>query len=378
MTTKRDYYEILGVARTASVDEIKQAYRKLAMQFHPDRVSEDKKKQAEEKFKEISEAYAVLSDENKKKLYDQYGHEGIDSRFSTEDIFRNANFSDIFGGGGGFGSLFEDFFSDLGFDVFGSGSQSRGGGRKRKGRDLVADVSITFEESFNGVEKTITYFRNETCATCAGEGAAPGTKKIVCPACKGNGTVYSSSGFIRFAQTCSSCRGEGKMIAHPCIQCKGSGFLRKKNTLTVKIPAGIHDGASLRVRGEGESLGSQAGDLYVKVEVKQHPSFVREGNDVLLNTKVSLYTAVLGGEIEVPTLEGTVNMNIPEGTQPLSIFRLKGKGFPEVNSSGRGDEYVKIEIEIPKKLSARERELFQQLATAQGVSFKEKIKKVFS
>ncbi len=381
MTTKRDYYEILGVSKSAGVDEIKKAYRKLAMQFHPDRVSEDKKKAAEEQFKEISEAYAVLSDSKKRRLYDTYGHSGIDSQFSTEDIFRGANFGDIFGGSGrGGSSIFENLFSDLGFDLFGGGDSSSS--QRSRGQDLAAEVSISLEDVFSGTEKKVSFYRYETCPECGGEGAKPGTKKIVCPACKGRGQVFSSLGFVRFGQTCPSCRGEGKIITHPCPKCSGKGIVKVRKTLNVKIPAGINDGSSLRVRGEGSSAGGVSGDLYVNVRVKQHPLFVRDRHNIILSSNVSLIKAVLGGEIEVPTLSGKVKMTIPEGTQPGSVFRLKGKGLVDLRSQRKGDQFVKVEVEIPKHLSSKEKALFKEIARIRGErsntqGFTEKIKSAF-
>ena len=385
MTTKKDYYEILGVQKSASVDEIKKAYRSLALQFHPDRVSEDKKKHAEERFKEISEAYAVLFDPEKRKLYDAYGHAGIDSRFSEQDIFRNADFSNIFGESG-FGSIFEDLLSGFGFDVF-SGGTSRGrSGRRRssKGSDVQAEVTVTLEEVLNGVEKSVSFSRYQPCETCKGEGIKPGTKKITCPACSGRGQTFNSlGGFIRMAQTCSSCQGEGKIIPNPCSSCSGQGLTRVKKTLAVKIPAGMKEGAYLRVRQEGHEAEGGSGDLYVIVHVKSHSLFHREGIDLLLEKEISLTSAVLGSEIEVPTLEGKVKMSIPAGTQPATIFRLKGKGIPDLHTRKRGDQFVKVGIEIPKKLSSKEKAIFEELAKLRGEdaasseSLKDKIKRAF-
>ncbi len=260
MTTKRDYYEILGVSKSSGINEIKKAYRTLALKFHPDRVPPEQKKEAEEKFKEISEAYAVLSDSQKRSLYDQYGHAGIDQRYAYEDIFRGADFSSVFqdlGGGGGFGSIFEDLFEDLGFDIFGGalgtgGKQRTGRGRSR-GRDLEIAVSITLEEAASGVEKTITVPRYETCSTCSGSGAKPGTKKVSCAQCRGSGRVVVSSGFFQLAQTCPRCRGEGSIIQTPCPDCRGEGKARVTSNIKVKIPAGVDSGSNLRVIGEGEA-----------------------------------------------------------------------------------------------------------------------------
>ncbi|UCG35425.1 MAG: molecular chaperone DnaJ [Candidatus Omnitrophota bacterium] len=360
MGTKRDYYERLGVSRSASADEIKREYRNLVKQFHPDRVSEDKKKEAEEKFKEISEAYAVLSDPQKRQLYDQYGHAGIDSRFTTEDIFRGANFADIFGGMNGFGSIFEDFFSDLGFDIFGG---RRGRGRRtRTGEDAHFEAAISLEEAGKGVEKNITYQRYEACPQCNGSGAEKGAGKVPCPMCNGSGMVRSGMGFISFAQTCPTCQGEGSIIKNKCKLCTGSGSIKKKKTIKVTIPAGVQTGSILRLRSEGHFVGSGYGDLYVHIRVNPHSVFERHGDDLRCRVKISLVKAVLGGNIEVPTLNGRVNMRIPSGTQSSTVFRLKGKGITNLRTKHSGDELVEVDVEIPKKLSLREKRLFEELA----------------
>ncbi|HQO38614.1 MAG TPA: DnaJ domain-containing protein, partial [Candidatus Omnitrophota bacterium] len=255
MTTKRDYYEILGVSKSAGVDEIKKTYRTLALKFHPDRVPADQKKAAEEKFKEISEAYAVLSDPEKRKMYDQYGHAGIDQRYAQEDIFRGADFSSIFGNMGS-GGMFEDLFADLGFDIFGGGGRGgrgAGAGRQRRGRDLEITVNITLEEAAAGLEKTITVPRYEMCQTCSGSGAKPGTKKAACQQCRGTGRVVVSSGFFQLAQTCPKCHGQGEVIQTPCPECRGEGRVRKTSNIKVKIPPGVDTGNNLRVRGEREA-----------------------------------------------------------------------------------------------------------------------------
>ncbi len=387
MTTKRDYYEILGVSKDASADDIKRAYRKLAMKMHPDRVPEEKKKEAEEQFKEVSEAYAVLSDPQKRKLYDSYGHAGIDSRFSEQDIFRGADFSSFFGESG-FGSIFEDVFSDLGFNFFGGGGgatrQSRRQGRMRKpqGRDLETLVDISLEEVYSGTQKTVHIRRNQTCPQCNGEGAASPSDKKVCPGCKGTGVVYSSTGFIRLGQTCLQCKGQGQIITNPCQKCKGTGVVKTEKNLSVKIPAGIHSGSSLRVRGEGEHMPGGAGDLYVTVRVKPHSHFKRDGSNVIYAARITLTQAVLGTDIVVPTLDKKVSMNVPAGTQSGSMFRLRGKGLPDLRSSRKGDEFVKVNVDIPKRLSSQERQLYEELAKLRGEnpekpSFTDKIKNTF-
>lgn len=365
MTTQRDYYEILGVSRSASIDEIKAAYRKLAMQYHPDRVEEPKKKEAEEKFKEISEAYAVLSDSQKKSLYDQYGHAGIDSRYSTEDIFRNADFSSIFedAGSGGFGSIFEDLFSHAGFGGF-SGSSSRRGTRRRESlKDLEYTAQVSLEEAARGAEKSITFSRNETCRACNGEGQERGASKNTCPDCRGSGMVASGmGGFIQFAQTCPRCRGAGSIITKPCPECRGKGMTRGSKTLSVKIPQGIYTGAYLRIRGEGEQGISGSSDLYINVAVKPHPLFEREGDTIKVKVTIPFSKAVLGGEMEAPTLDGNVTMKIPPGTQPNTLFRLRRKGIPNIKTKTPGDELVEVMVEIPRKLSVQERKVIEEYA----------------
>ena len=387
MSTQRDYYEVLGVEKSAEEKEIKRAYRKLAMKYHPDRVDEPEKKAAEEKFKEISESYAVLSDSEKRKLYDQYGHAGVDSRFSQEDIFRSANFSDIFGGGSGFESIFESFFGGGGGggfgDIFGGGG---GGPRRRmqKGSDLEIAVEVTLNEVLSGVEKQITFNRHNLCAECGGEGTAKGTSRSACSQCNGSGQVFASAGFMRIAQACPRCGGSGQMITTPCPKCAGKGVVIIRKNLQVKIPAGIKNGSTLRVRGEGNQGRDANGDLYVNVRVKPHALFARENHNLICTVNVSMLQATLGTEMEVPTLEGKVKMKIPAGSQPNTVFRLKGKGLPDMYSGNRGDIYVKAGVTIPKKLKDEERTILEQLAQMRGEaidgvnkdkSIKEKIKK---
>jgi molecular chaperone DnaJ len=384
MSTQRDYYEILGVDKSASEADIKKSYRQLAMKHHPDRVPEGEKKQAEEKFKEISEAYAVLSDAEKRKLYDAYGHAGIDSRFSEQDIFRSANFNDIFGEAG-LGSIFESFFGGGDFaDMFGG---RRGGrGQYARGSDVETTVDVTLEDVLTGVERQVTFSRYALCSECHGEGTAKGSSRKTCPTCGGTGTVYRSAGFMRIGQTCPQCHGTGQIITDPCPRCGGQGLEAERKTLTVKIPAGIKHGSSLRVRGEGNQGRDAAGDLFVTVRVKQHTQFTREENNLLTNVTVGVAQASLGTETEVPTLDGKVRMKIPAATQPGSVFRLKQKGLPDLYSKRPGDLFVKVNVEVPKKLSTRERELLEELANIRGEkvsgsegkkSLKEKIKKTF-
>ncbi|MFH1640659.1 MAG: molecular chaperone DnaJ [Candidatus Omnitrophota bacterium] len=383
MSTKRDYYEILGVKKDSSLDEIKKAYREMALRYHPDRVPHEQKKEAEEKFKEISEAYAVLSDSKKRALYDQYGHAGIDQKYAYEDIFKGADFSSVFEGLGDFGfggGIFEEIFGDLGFDIFG-GRRTSGYSRKR-GRDLQISAEISLEEAASGTEKTITVPRYETCSTCSGSGAKPGTKKITCPQCRGSGRVVASSGFFQIAQTCPSCRGQGSTIQKPCPSCNGEGRMKVSRRIKVKIPAGVDTGSNLRIRGEGE-VGTQGrGDLYVVIDVKPHPVFDRHENDILTEIVVSLSKAILGSEVEVPTLDGKVSMKIPPGTQSGRIFRLKQKGIPDLHGRGNGDELIRVKVEIPSKLSLEQRKLIEEFAKLSGEeaskdSFTEKIKRTF-
>jgi molecular chaperone DnaJ len=383
-TTKRDYYEILGIKKNVTLDEIKKAYRELALRYHPDRVPSEQKKEAEEKFKEISEAYAILSDSQKRALYDQYGHSGIDQRYAYEDIFKGADFSSVFEGLGDFGlggGIFDEIFSDLGFDIF--GSRSRRPSRQRRGRDLEIAVAITLEEAATGTEKTINVPRYEVCLTCGGSGAKPGTKKVSCPQCRGSGRIVVSSGFFQLAQTCSRCGGEGTIIQTPCPDCRGEGRTKVTRKIKVKVPSGVDTGSHLRIRGEGEAGMAGRGDLYVILEVEAHPVFQRHNNDILTEITISLSKAILGAEIEVPTLNGKVKMKITAGTQSGRIFRLKGKGIPDLHGRGCGDELVRVTVEIPKSLTPQQRRLIEEFAHISGEdltskdSFTDKIKRAF-
>ena len=370
MTTARDYYEILGVNKSAAVDEIKSAYRAMAMKYHPDRVPAEKKKEAEEKFKEISEAYAVLSDEKKRALYDQYGHSGIDQKYSTEDIFRGADFSSIFeeilgGGSFGGGSIFEDIFGLGGSDSFGGGGRSR---RSRRGRDLEYETEISLEEAVQGAERTLSVARYELCPTCKGSGARPGSKPTTCPQCKGRGQMSVSHGFFHLTQTCPKCGGEGKVVTTPCSKCAGQGRVKAAKNISVKIPAGVDTGSHLRVRGEGEEAEGGKGDLFVLIHVRRHPVFERHDNDLLCEVHVDLTQAILGSEIDVPTLNGSVKMKIPSGTQSGKIFRLREKGVPDLRSRSKGDELVRVVVDIPEALSSAERKLMQDFARMRGVN----------
>ncbi len=353
MTEKRDYYEVLGVQRGASQDEIKDAYRKLAMQFHPDR---NKSPEAEERFKEISEAYAVLSDDQKRQQYDTLGHSGFDQRYSSEDIFRGADFDSVFRDMG-FGDIFRTFFGG-GF----------GGERRNVGQDLAYDLEITLEEAAKGVEKEIEIPRTERCDVCGGSGAAPGTSAKICPTCGGSGQVQNmrKSGFAMYVQVtaCPTCKGKGKLIQTPCSNCHGSGRVRKRRKITVKVPMGIDEGNQLRLRGEGEMAASdgEAGDLYVIVHVKPHPQFLREGDDLWHVAMITYPQAALGAEITVPTLEGSTTVKIHPGTQVGEVLTLKGRGMPRFRAYGRGDLIVRVGISVPEKLTSQQRTLLEQLA----------------
>ena len=357
MAKKRDYYAVLGVDKNASQDDIKKAYRKLAMKYHPDRNPGDKA--AEEKFKEAAEAYEVLHDENKRKRYDAYGHEGVSGpdgqgapNFSSfEDIF--SHFADIFGGGGG-GSIFEGVFG--GGAGFGQGV--------RAGRSLKCTLDITFEESATGVVRTVELRRNEICSTCHGSGSASGSKPRSCSTCGGRGQVYRNQGFFSVAQTCPTCHGKGVIIEKPCKACKGSGRESKVVRIKVPIPAGIEDGARLRVPDEGEpsDSGGPRGDLLCTILVAEHDFFTRQGDDVVCQIPITFAQAALGTNLEVPTLTGKVRYSIPPGTQTGQAFRLGGLGFKR-RGGGTGDQYVQVIAETPKKLSQRQEELFRELAS---------------
>ena len=360
MAQKRDYYEVLGVQKGASKDQIKDAYRKLAMQFHPDR---NKDAGAEDKFKEISEAYAVLSDDQKRQTYDNLGHSGFDQRYTSEDIFRGADFDSVFRDMG-FGDLFRTIFGGGGF----------GGGyeQSNRGQDLAYDLEITLEEAAKGVEKEIQIPRTEKCEVCGGSGAKPGTNPKVCPRCNGAGSVQNmrKSGFGMFVQVtaCPQCRGRGKLIETPCSNCNGSGLERKRRKISVKIPMGIDDGYQLRLRGEGEMAPNDGtpGDLYVMVHVLQNPLFVREGDDLYRVEMITFPQAALGAEIQVPTLEGPTPLKIRPGTQANEVIRIRGKGMPRLHGYGKGDLLVRIGVAIPEKLTSQQKELIEQLAKEFG------------
>ncbi len=348
---KRDFYEVLDVARNASDDEIKKAYRKLAMKYHPDRNQDNPS--AEEKFKEVKEAYEMLSDPQKRAAYDQYGHAGVDPNM---------------GGGGGFGGgqPFGDAFGDIFGDIFGNmgGRQQRAGPQVFRGSDLRYTMEIDLEDAAKGKVTQIRVPNWDECDVCHGSGAEAGTKAETCPTCKGQGQVRMSQGFFSVQQTCPKCHGTGQHIPNPCKKCNGQGKVKSQKTLEVTIPAGIEDGMRIRNSGKGEPgvNGGPAGDLYVEIHIKRHNVFEREGTDLHCTIPLAFTKAALGGEIEVPTLHGKASMNIPEGTQTGQRFRLRGKGMPHVRSASTvGDLYVHVELEVPVKLSAEQKQLIEQL-----------------
>lgn len=379
MAEKRDYYEVLGVSKGASADELKKAFRKKAKEFHPDLNPDNK--EAEAKFKEVNEAYEVLSDPEKKQRYDQFGHAGVDPSFG--------------GGAGGYGGGFGgfdmgDIFGDI-FGGFGGFGGSRGGARRnapRRGSDLEAEVTITFKEAAFGCEKEIHLYRTEFCPDCEGTGAKRGTDVVTCTHCGGSGQVTSTQrtflGNMQTVTTCPTCGGKGKIVKEPCGKCAGKGKIRKARTIKVNIPAGIDHGQSISMSGQGNvgDQGAPVGNLFVVVSVLPHDLFQRNGANVMCEVPVTFVQAALGAEIEVPTIDGKVKYSIPEGTQSGTVFRLKGKGIPMLRRSGRGDQFVKVNVEIPGHLSAKQKDILKEFeASLKGEnhkkqkSFFEKMKK---
>jgi molecular chaperone DnaJ len=365
---KRDYYQVLGVSRDATEEELKKAYRKLALKYHPDKNPDDRRA-AEERFREIAEAYQVLCDPERRRLYDRFGHAAFEQ------------------GGGApgfdFGAGFEDILGDLFGDFFGT-SRTRGGrGRTRRGRDLRYELEVSFEEAAVGCEKTIAVPRLSACETCGGRGTRPGTEPRTCPQCRGAGQVRFQQGFFSIAKTCGHCNGRGSVIANPCVACGGAGATERTHQLSLKIPPGVDNGSRLKLRGEGEA-GSSAGtpgDLFVVIHVREHPLFVREGNDIVCEVPIAFTQAALGADVEVPTLEGPNKVRVPAGTQSGQLFQLKGRGMPDINGYGRGDQIVRIIVETPRRLSPRQRELLEEFARLSGEevhplakSFLEKVK----
>ncbi|MDE2624314.1 MAG: molecular chaperone DnaJ [Betaproteobacteria bacterium] len=354
--SKRDYYEVLGVNRDASEEEIKKAYRKLAMKYHPDRNPDNAK--AEGQFKEAKEAYEILSDSDKRAAYDRYGHAGVDPNQAGP-------------GGPGFGGMgggFADAFGDIFGDLFGAGGRGRQGGVYR-GADLRYNLEISLEEAARGTETQIRIPTMETCDTCKGSGARPGSSPTTCGTCGGQGQVRMQQGFFSIQQTCPACHGSGKTIAHPCPECNGAGRTKRYKTLAVKIPAGIDQGDRVRLSGEGEHgvAGGPPGDLYVVVQIRPHPMFERDGADLHCEMPISFGVAALGGEIEIPTLEGHAKLKIPVETQTGQAFRLRGKGIKALRGSGYGDLICHVTVETPVKLTEAQKELLRQLdASTQG------------
>jgi len=363
MPSRRDYYEVLGVSRDATPEEIKRAYRTLARRYHPD---VNKEPDAEAKFKEINEAYGVLSDEERRELYDRYGHDGLSA------------------GGGPAESPFTGF-DDI-FDIFfGTRDRSfRTGTTAVRGDDLLQEIQITLEEAATGVNKRIRYSHLETCDVCDGSGAEPGTRPQVCPTCRGTGFVRHTQntllGTFQTRATCGRCNGQGRIVSSACPQCAGAGRLRKTRERTIRIPAGVDTGARIRVSGEGDAGLHQGppGDLYVVVRVEPHNTFERRGNDLVCEVPISFATAALGGEVEVPTIQGTDKLRIPEGTQSGTSFVLRGKGMPDLNGYGRGDQYVIVRVDVPKKLTPEQRQALKAFAESMGETLVEGDRGIFT
>ena len=378
MADKRDYYEVMGVPKNASEDEIKKAYRKLAKQYHPD--LNPGNKEAEEKFKEVNEAYEVLSDKEKRARYDQFGHAGVDPNFGGGpgggDPFGGVDIGDIFGSffGGGFGGA----------------RRQANPNAPRRGSDAEAVLTISFEEAAKGCKKQVSYAVVDSCESCHGTGAEPGTQSRTCPQCNGTGQVRISQrtpfGVVQTSRGCDKCGGTGKVIEHPCRSCNGTGRVRRQKNIEVTIPAGIDDEQVLNVSGHGNAgyNGGPAGDLHVYVTVRPHPIFERRGNDVWCEMPITFTQAALGAEVTVPTLDGRVSYRVYEGTQPGDVFKLRGKGIPNINGRGRGDQYVRVTIEVPKNLSAKQKELLREFEKSAGdknyqkrKGFFDKIKEMF-
>lgn len=357
MAEKRDYYEVLGVSKGASDAEIKKAFRVKAKKYHPDLNPDNK--EAEAKFKEVNEAYEVLSDSDKRAKYDQFGHAGVDPNFGAGG----------FGGAEGFGGFdFGDIFSD----IFGGGMGGFGGRARRnapkRGRDVGTSVTLTFQEAAFGCEKEINIYRTEYCPDCDGSGASSGSEVTTCPTCGGSGQVHTTQrtilGNMSSVSTCQTCGGKGKIVKNPCSKCAGKGKIKKARKIKVNIPAGIDDGQSISLSGQGDvgDKGAMSGDLFVTVSVKDHELFTRRGFDVLCDVPITFVQAALGAELEVPTLDGNVKYTIPEGTQSGTVFRLKSKGIPMLKRSGRGDQFVKVNVEVPKHLSQKQKNLLKEFS----------------
>jgi len=373
--SKRDYYETLGVSKEADDKDIKKAYRKLAMKYHPDKNAGDK--ESEEKFKEINEAYQVLSDPQKRRAYDQFGHAGVDG-----GGFGQGGYGQGFGGGfGGFEDIFGDVFGDMFGGGFGGSARRRNA--PQKGNDIRYDARIKFEEAAFGVDREIKIDRQEECEVCGGSGAKPGTSRKTCPTCGGSGEIktYKDTMFGRMvsATTCHTCRGEGTIVEQPCENCQGRGRVRKTKKIEIKIPAGVDDGSVIKLSGEGEPglRGGPRGDLYVAISVEPHELFKRDGYDIYYDIPITFVQAALGDEIEVPTLDGKVKYKVAEGTQSGTVFRLKGKGVPHLRTGARGDQYVKVVVEVPRSLSEKQKEILRDFAKETGEEVHEQKKGFF-
>jgi molecular chaperone DnaJ len=372
---KRDYYEVLGVDRNASADDIKRAYRRLAIKYHPDKNPGDKS--AEAKFKECAEAYEVLSDPDKRRQYDQFGHEGLRgagvhdySHMHVDDIFSMFGFEDLFG------------------DLFGTRTR-RGAGRRGgavRGYDLETAVELSLEEIAKGTEKTIEFTRQDDCPECHGTGAAAGKKPVTCPTCGGTGQVVQGGGFFQMISTCGRCKGSGQVITDPCRNCRGTGRVGHKRELTIKIPAGVHEGQGIRAPGEGEPGrgGGPRGDLYCYVRVKPHPFLQRDGSDLVAAVPISFTQAALGATIEVPSLNGAKQLKVPPGTQHGDMFRIRGQGLPDLRTGRTGDQIIQVLVEMPRRLNTKQEQLLREFAATenkdvmpQSVGFFEKLKKYF-
>ncbi|MGE5322780.1 MAG: molecular chaperone DnaJ [Actinomycetota bacterium] len=375
MTTqaKRDYYEVLGVTRTATEQEIKSSYRKLAMQYHPDRNPGNN--QAEEKFKECTEAYSILIDAEKRQRYDQFGHAGVNGGGGGFSGFDPANFQD-----------FSDIFGDIFSDFFGVNVGGGRRGRPQRGGDARADVTLTFEEAAFGKKANVKVRSYQTCDHCKGTGSAAGKGPSTCSTCGGRGQVRFQQGFFSIARTCPACGGMGRVITDPCSKCKGEARVMKERMVEVSVPPGVEDGTRIRYQGQGDSggIGGQPGDLYIVLHVKPHPFFEREGKDLYCSVPISFAQAALGAEIVIPTLDGEHNLKVPEGTQTATTFRIRGKGLHALQSSGKGDLFVRVRVQTPSKLTKKQRELLEELAGTFSVENKpeprslfEKVKEIF-